>query len=276
MMTWRLWRSLQSQRRDDTVYWRHILVNRQRRMDTLAERPKPRWMQLSGFGMIAVLFSGIWVFLVPFLPLILLASGTVLAANCAVQISSAITFERERARYDVASVLPMGSTGASWLIARLIVQQIDLLERVHTLVSSFSLIFGLGVVGYFLMGGLGADVMILGVLGLSVLYVDFVQSILTGTVIGTSVATITVDRLGAVTTALLAFLMVQFLLYAVVAVLSFLILPLFVDHLLVLNGLRLLLLVSLREALLYGLWSWTAVRLDSTLAELNETVRAYT
>jgi len=273
MISWRLWRGLHSKTGDGSVYWHYILVNRRRRLYEQSDRPQPRWMQLSGFGAVAVLFSGIWVVLIPFLPLILLASGTMLGISCAVQVSSAITYERERARYDVASVLPMGSTGASWVIARIIIQQMDLLQRVHTLVGSFVLIFSLGIIGFFLINGLTLATAIIGVTVLVVLYIDFVQSVLTGTILGTGIATISRERLSSTTTSLLAFMMVQFCFYAIVGILCLLILPLIVNNTLALTLLQLGVIVMGREMLLYGLWLWAAIRLDATLDELNSTVK---
>jgi len=135
-------------------------------------------------------------------------------------------------------------------------------------------IFSLGFIGFFLIGGLEADMLIIGLAVLAVLFVDFVQSVLTGTILGVSVATISRERLSSTTTSLLTFLMVQFCFYAVMGLIALLILPIGINNQLVLTLLQLTFVLLCRELLIYAIWSWTALRLDATLEELNSTVKS--
>jgi hypothetical protein len=265
---------------------------------------KPTWGRVAGgLSVLFVCFilSGSFLPLsalsmVCFAPILLLAIGTFCGVAYAIRISGAIVNEHTQGRYELAQVSPLGAEGVSWSVGNLAYHNSHFVGQIRDLARGIYLVIGVGVTMLIGMNVIlwiplianhsgpisgremldQAEFIVPFFVVVSAIYLDLIQSILVGYVIGLIVPTMTVDRLNARGLASGLFLGVQFSFYAIVGILSFWILPEFYALLgfesgAMLNLIRLALFFGLRETLIVVLWRLLATTLDTNIGELDIT-----
>ena len=219
------------------------------------------------------------------MPLILFIS-TVIGAIAAATSSSAVSQERQAGRFALWAVTPMGEFGASWLLGLGAVHRRDAFRRLQ---SWRTWVFrgAFVLVGYVMLEVIivlstsaplwELPVIFLGlVLVMSGFYIDHIQALTLGVLVGLAMPTYAGDRIGAQTGAVVFYLFLRVLTILAAILLMFGILgPLFgllPRNFITLTGLRLLqfaAFVAVNEAVIAVVWAVLKSRLYSDAESLQ-------
>ena len=227
---------------------------------------------------LVLIVSGLFIFIV-----IVAAGGTAIGLNAAFGIGNSINREQTQGRYHLISVSPEGAVGLSLVLSVRHLRMNDYARRLHSsifgfystafTILTFGLIAGTIVLATQIDFDLGAGLLLFinAYLVVGLLYVDTVQSAITGALLGIVIPTYTRSQIDTSLSVMVGFLTVQVGIYLVIiaAFLLFGLLP-FDGFLggLILSLLRIGSAMAIREGALHLLWNWTAERLNTDLDEL--------
>lgn len=306
MLTWRLWQLLQIPFSNHPVYkrFRHHSHNTLHLSDMI---PLPKYLRrrlpwgfLAGFALVIFLVAGGWVLLlglivmIPVIPL----TGTLYGLGMAVQVAGVIAREHEQGRYTLLAVTPLGVSGLNWSVCSAVYHRNRTIGQLRDTVRGLYMVMFV-VVGLFLFVSVLTELlitdaipnpiilaealnaspfaqnsMLLGVF-IAALYVDFIQSIVVGTICGMLTPLFARNATNARGGALGLYLMTQFVFYAAVGVVCLVVVPagltlLNMTNLLVLSFIQLTIFVVSRELLIMGLWKRLSDEIGADIAELDE------
>ncbi len=303
MMTWLLWSALQRPYMQHPLF-RQLMLRHQRRQPLKWQDmiPIPRfifqndlWGALWGIIVVVLLCSGGWLIIVPIMvltPVALIIAGTAQGVYTAVRVGTNLVREREMGHTTLHGVMPAGMAGASWAMCsfvhhtnRPITQMREAVRGVYiVLFIAVGFITAVAVMIWLSTRGLSFSLnepdvstqSLLQVLRLLALliafYVDFIQSTVLGALIGLLISTIAHSRLDAGGLAFGMFLALQFIFYALVFLVNFVLVPQLIAD--ALHPGRILLQFAVyyfsREAMILILWRITAFRLQSDAKEFAQ------
>ena len=306
MITLFLWRTLQIPF-DSNPLFRYVYSGRYSRYLFKAPTALLGWPTLgfdgilgkvfSGFTMMLFLCAGGWLVIVPMvviLPLIMFFLGTLNGLAVSTGVSRIIARERQRGREHLFAVTPHGIIGANWAICTAVYHRSNFLGQFRFTINNmyYAIYIGIIVFSIFLIGhwvnlsnqGLATESARLNFFNSLILMViviafqfNYMQSIALGSLIGMIVPTYAESQSDARGLAMGLFLAIQVISYAMIILISFIILSelfeLFVieDALLLSIG-RLGVFIGIRELILWLMWRLLAKRLDVDFGELSTEV----
>jgi hypothetical protein len=222
------------------------------------------------------------------LPAILFTSAFY-SLRWAVTIGSLIAKEREVGMFDLISLSPEGGLGASWAICTASIHRNQSLQQIQSPMSwlvrlGFTLLI-LASLGNFVeplvpLGSSAAMDIIIPLLYLftlaGALYVDHMQSVAMGSLIGMLMPTYTRSRIDAGVGAFIVFLLLQVTTYMLTLLIGFSFLPSIFRGLgltptlatILLPILRLIIFGAIREGIIAGLWRVLVERLNIAASEM--------
>ncbi|MBI5671318.1 MAG: hypothetical protein HZC41_25260 [Chloroflexi bacterium] len=285
MVTLRLWRALNRPPSTHPVFQRTVVL------PVYSETHYLSWANVI-ISLVIGLSRYAPTLLFLLMPLILLVLGLTYGLDCALRVGSAITREHERDTYSLLSLTPSGPFSAMWaLCASALYRNHDFMrlrDIVRVSISS-------GVVGAVVVAGLllvftsnvftrfpqPATLTFAHLLNflviLGAVYVEYVQSLALGVLVGMAVATYTASRLDASLWAFGLYLLLQAAVYVLTLLVGFTLLPLLYDRLHLtgdyaltsLSLLRLGIFGAMRELIVTALWRSLLQRLNVTPMELD-------
>lgn len=286
MMTWRLWRALQSPPYRNPLFQRAI-------------RPRPQVYQvyldrILVIGFVAML-GGICFFSSIVLPLVFIASvglivfpllgvlfsGTVLGTLWAHEISSIISGEHERGTYNLLCLCPSGALGVNWAICTGCLYRHRALERINStqrVIFAFLITVSVNV----RESQFELALIVLYIAALTVAFhIDYVQSVVLSGLIGLYTASIVANRTDARLWTVGLFLFLQLAVYVLSWILGFVLVPglYVVLHFegtyadISLLAFRLVIFYAIREGVITGLWYLLLGRLNIQLPEMDLLLR---
>lgn len=305
MITWRLWRFLSRPYTRHPMF-RQLLVRRSRRqplrLNDVLLLPaflvkSDLWGILGGVVMVLLFCSGGWLIIFPLVivtPFLLLFSGTLYGVAVAVWTSADFAVEHEKRRVDVTAVTPAGMAGLLWAITSARQQGTGLLVQMRNialgvclgLLFVLAMVFAVGLLNWLATFGMTEDYpgqlrgstrnleqLTRVFLLICVLYVDFMQSAVLGTLVGFYTATYGLPRVNAGGLAFGVFLFVQLVSYALILTLVLVVAPNVLVGVPPLLGTlaQIGLFLLGRECLVFGLWHAVAHRLQADTTELRDT-----
>jgi hypothetical protein len=268
MLTWKLWRGLKAPPTHHPLFRRTLIA---------PLRPTPWYV---GCSVIIV---------APFLllPAILFTSAFY-SLRWAINIGSMIAHEREAGMFELVSLSADGGIGASWAICTAAIHRNQSLQQIQ---SPMSWIVRLGFT-LLLLSSLGnfveplvpsdADMPMLTLIPLLylftlalALYIDHMQSVAMGSLIGMLMPTYTRSRVDAGIGSLIVFLLLQVTTYVLTLFIGFSLIPSLLGSLAVsavaasilLPILRLAIFFVIREVIVNGLWRVLVERLNIASSE---------
>ncbi len=279
VLSLRIWLGLQKPQRSS--YKRHFLDPRQRRKPPLS-RPYAAAVIVSSVIFAACMVPSLLLLLCA-LPFSILFAGTLCGGYSTLHISGRIAHEREQGRYDLMSITAWGRSGLNWRISHDVYRGIKTVQELSRTITWIVVFFLFLCITWLVIAAItNTDVVgVMTLITVSVLfYVDFAQSIVMGCVLGMLIPTYAPEQLAARAVGVGVFLLVQFVLYAVLmgVLVTFTTtltsLSINDDHLRILG----LIAVSglLRESVIAALWWWLARRLETDVSALNRAIRTLT
>lgn len=269
MLTWKLWRGLKSPPHRHPLFRRVMLA-------PLRQTP---WY----IGCAVILVAPILL-----LPAILFTSAFY-SMRWAINIGGTIARERESGMFDLIALAPDGGIGASWAICTASIHRNQSLQQIQSPMSwivrlGFTLLV-LASLGNFVQplvpdeadGALLTIIPLLYLFTLAgALYVDHMQSVAMGGLVGMLIPTYTRSRIDAGFGALIVFLFFQVITYVVTLLVGFSLVP----NLMMRAGvtptaaaialpiIRLVIFFAIREAMISGLWRILVERLNVAASEM--------
>lgn len=299
MMTWRLWRALLSDIILSPMFRRTYIANRIRlslspshalpnpstRRFNLKERTLLLLTQIIAvLGGVGLLFG--LLCLLPVLIALFALSGVFYGARCALETSHRVTMERENGTYSILCVTPPGIFGVHWSICTGYLRQYENFNLLRVGISRTSIgvvVFACGLVAISLLSGprsvnsapLESLVWLSSMIALvAAFYLNFVQSVIIGCMVGLLVPGYTSNKLDAQLYAVSIFLTLAL---ASIALTLFVILSL--DGAFISGGLGIRLLLPLvyvlvfyliREAIITLLWNQVVSVLNTETEEVAQ------
>ncbi len=297
MITLKLWRAFHLP--FSTVMYRRFVTAKPQQVTDILHR-----FWTSDLVPLSVLFSLILlgltggmdrvVAVLSLLPLLFLASGTITGMLLTSNVSNIIASERERGHYELVSVTPVGSVGASWEICHQTYRDNRLLQSLKGILFGIHLLaFFVGVL--FLVFAVGlwtvlvstnsrqydpaeyASIWYMIIFYFSILVairIDVMQSIVVGGLVGMISPTYTSNQLDARGIAVGVYLLIQFFFYSTVAFVCFRIVPWAYTIMDVTKGveatvIQVVVFFLMREAVTYALWYVLAYRLNANRHEFS-------
>jgi hypothetical protein len=279
MLTWKIWRGLRNPPQQHQLF---------RRVMVAPLRPTPWYV-----GCAVILIAPLLL-----LPAILFTSAFY-SLRWAVTISSMIARTREAGMFDLISLSPDGALGASWAICTASIHRNQSLQQIQSPMSwlvrlGFTLLI-LASVGNFVEplvpfgtnSTLGTIIPLLYLFTLSgALYVDHMQSVAMGSLIGMLMPTYTRSRIDGGVGAFIVFLLLQVTTYVLTLLIGFSFLPSIfrgfdvtpTTAAILLPILRLVIFWAIREGMIAGLWRVLVERLNIAASEMvyvTRQVRGY-
>ena len=277
VMTWSLWKNIWGTDLQFIPYGQFIVAVQRRRDTEALDRPISLWSKILRSSLIIFAFSGLWVFAVPLLPLLLPFYIAGLGAWCANETANAIASERTRKRIDTVSVLPIGTAGVIWTITRTTLRKLELITRTNSLFANLSILGLFSIFGFTVVNAISVRLALIIVLFVVAIYFDFVQSVLIGCVIGIFTSLIDSDRVSVSTLSVLQYFCVHLLIYVtaatVLVIISNRMTTSLADYMLRITLIGIIALPLLREAILQSLWYWLTFRLETTRQEMSQLVQ---
>lgn len=240
---------------------------------------------------VVLICSGGWLFLIPFallIPLLFLSIGTLYGGNIAVHISTSVSRARSKGHLEILSTTPTGIAGSIWATTSAIYHSRQSLKQLKETAQAFYTIASILITIYITVNFIagiftGIEFMrmvrtvtntIPTLLFIGALYIDLLQSIILGCLIGMLVPTYTRNQLDSSAVSFLLFFTIQILYYTAFILIAFWLLPQIIDwHS---NALRALVqfvfFFIVREFLISYLWHLLAVRMSSDTHELGAIV----
>lgn len=245
-------------------------------------------------SLVAIAVGGyrVLLLLLFFIPLGLIAVGTFSGLLALWKTNSLVIRQTEQGKHELIAVTPAGLPGMMWALCSFAYHQGGLLRAVKETMR------GVYIFGFFILIAPAFFLLIYTIMEvltansssayseltqtliasfslLSLAYLDLVQSILVGSVLGMLIPTYTRNRIDSGGLALGAFFAVQFLAYALIALLDLVFLPQLAAQATVINGSLLIMLqvfvfFMVRETTLILLWRMLTRRIEATPAELYQ------
>ena len=269
MFTWKIWRGLRTPPQQHPLF---------RRVMVAPLRPTPWYV-----GCAIILIAPLLL-----LPAILFTSAFY-SLRWAVTIGGIIAREREVGMFDLISLSPEGGLGASWAICTASIHRNQSLQQIQSPMSwlvrlGFTLLI-LASLGNFVepLVPFGANAPMEIIIPLvylftlaGALYVDHVQSVAMGSLIGMLMPTYTRSRIDAGVGAFIVFLLLQVTTYMLTLLIGFSFLPSLFRGLglvptlvaILLPILRLVIFGLIREGMIAGLWRVLVERLNIAASEM--------
>jgi hypothetical protein len=292
MITWRLWRALTCPPFKHPLFWRIVMTRE-------PEGPARRWP--SGYvalGLIVLFICSGALFprqittialaafmIVPILLLIFTFNGLIFGLVWGMKISSTIARIYEAAIFDVLSLSPSGALGATWAIGTGCLYRNrefgDLNFPETWTIRLFVVIFAsmaLGTVsGARRANELVVPVLVYALVLIVAFYIDDIQSIVLGSLVGMLMPLYARNRLDARLWTMGLYMLIQVTTYLSVLVVGFTLLPAFYEGMAITGNYRHVALPLLSLAMFYGvrelaltlLWNNLAQRLNANPRELN-------
>jgi hypothetical protein len=293
MMTWRLWRALTHPPYRHPLFWRTVST---REPDAITWRP---WVNarivLAGLvllvcgGMVfprhinGIVMAGFLI--IPFLLLIFTFNGLIYGLVWGVKISSSIAKSYEANTFDLLALAPTGALGATWAMGTGCLYRNrnlgDLNFPETWTIRLFVIIFTAMTLGSMSGPDRGSNLVMLVLVYVLVLmagfYVDDIQSIILGSLVGMLTPIYARTRLDARLWTLGTYLLIQITTYVCSLLSGFVLLPTFYQQLeitgpytrLSLPIMGLIVFFGIRELLITALWHDLARRLNADPKELN-------
>ncbi len=305
--TWQLWRALRDPQLEHPMYQQFLHASQRNKALKFTDIiPIPKvflntslWGFISGFALVIFMCAGGWILVlpalatIPFIPL----TGTIYGLFTAIRIAGYMTRERQKNRYNLIAITPHGLAGVTWAVASAVFHRSKNVSQLRDMVMGlyivlymvFVLLLMVAIMNTIFLDRLPItpndwlltieryefmrNTLLLGI-AISALFIDFVQSIITGVLIGMMLPTYTKNATNARAVTLGLYLMIQFGIYAFVALGAIFVLPELMPYVywqndVLLAVLQLLLLITTREALLFFLWHKLADRFITETNELN-------
>jgi hypothetical protein len=296
MMSWRLWGALRNPPTFGALFRR-----------TLARRSPIRFPR-GRFSSVIESFFAIVICMVMLSPLafiiaigglLMLFNGTVYSLIWAMQASGILAGNRQSETYDMLCVGPQGALGVHWSVCTACLHRQNRLEQIHGLVRSILLVFlGLvlvvtvfmlphtsGETGRFAVAqaNQGATSLVVLATAIVLLYIDHVQSVVLGSLLGMLIPTYSNRRADAQLMTAAVYLLIQVTTYVILGVLALNVLPaLFrnVQGWIAPVGQSLILIAAfygVRELVIRVVWQMLLERLNAAPSDLDELdlTRAY-
>jgi hypothetical protein len=296
MMSWRLWGALRNPPTFEALF-RRTLARR-----THIQFPRGRFSSIleSFFAIVIcmVMLSPL-AFIVAIGGLLMLFNGTVYSLIWAMQASSILAGNRQSETYDMLCVIPQGMFGVHWSVCTACMHRQNRLEQIHGLVRSILLVFlGLvlvvtvfmlphtsGETGRFAIAqaNQGATSLVVLATATVLLYIDHVQSVVLGSLLGMLIPTYSNRRADAQLMTAAVYLLIQITTYVILGVLALNVLPaLFrdVEGWFASIGRAMLLIPTfymIRELVIRVVWQMLLERLNAAPSDLDDLdlTRAY-
>lgn len=220
---------------------------------------------------------------------VFLFNGTFYGMGWTLRLAGELAAERERNVFELLCLLPGGALALVWALATGTMHRENAFRKRYDrhrglLIAILVLMLALSFAALAGRPKFHGDIVamyaiILGVLGTS--YVDFVQSVVLSALVGTFAGLFTARRFDAELWAALVFLALQVSVYALAAVVGFVLLPPLIDKLglpawlteIVLMALRILALTGTRELVITLIWRVLDARLNTSTAERTRYTR---
>lgn len=269
MLTWKLWRGLKAPPTGHPLFQRIMAA---------PLRPTPWYV-----GCAIILLAPLLL-----LPAILFTSAFY-SLRWAINISSMIARERETGMFDLVALSMTGAIGASWAIGTASIHRNQSLQQIQSPMSwvvrfGFTLLLLASLVNFVVplmpsgtFIGIQTVIPVLYLLTLALgLYVDHVQSVALGALVGMLIPTYTRSRIDAGVGALIGFLLLQVITYALTLLIGFVLIPglfpVFGNEPLIaaiaLPLLRLLIFYAIREGIIVMVWRVLVERLNIAASEM--------
>lgn len=225
MMTWRLWQAFKHPPATHPVFQRITADRYEDRIElfTLLQRILTQgqiwfWLLLFMLNMRALIF--------------MVFSGTLYGAIWSVRISGAIAAERQNGRYDLLCSSPAGTVGATWAICTGCLHQNQALEQITSqeawsvrLILFIPIVISAPLIAHQIFSVTFSTTFVGIVAVMTVFYLDHIQSIVFGGLLGVLASHYAPNPLDQRLWALAGFFGLQIISYLIQIVVSFLILP---------------------------------------------------
>jgi len=283
MMTFKLWRALNNPPATHPIFRRTVLLPQ------LAPR---RGLSISGLmiGFVMLMSDFMPTLLILIMPFFLLICGLVYGLECAIRVSQLILTERKNNTFDLLALSPPGALAACWAICTSSLYHKRQFERLRDIVqTSAQLAIAVFLVVAVLVGAMALSIifsdaqlelpMILPMLNATavvvLIYVDYVQSTVLGSMVGLVVPTFGSSVIDSFLYAPAVFLLLKFGSYS----LWLLIAINLIDTVYQQNGwsggigdfgvtiFRVFMMVAIQELIIRGLWRLVLLRTNSQPSE---------
>lgn len=285
MLTWHLWQALHNPPQDNPLFQRIVMA--QDAKDGILHKLRI----FAAYWLACMALTLVWPLFVTNAPTLLVvlvaAANTIYGTAWAANISATITRERETDTYDLLCLLPPGAPGADWILSTAclyrssLFRQLRLLVRILATALMGALMAAMLIPAVFAFApgdlqNLSPSLFLALVYGLTAgagFYVDHIQSLVLGNVVGMLVSTYTHNRLNARLLAAGLFVLLKLLVYLLTLTLGFEMLNGgFESTTAVLPLLRLLIFYTLHEFVIAALWHILALRLETSPHELRRII----
>ena len=283
MLTWYLWQALYNPPQDNPLFQRAVTAQ------SVKEGSIHKLGIFAMYWLACIALTLVWPLLItnaPTLLVILIAAGnTIYGTAWAASISATIARERETDTYDLLCLLPPGAPGADWILSTAclyrssLFRQLRLLVRILATALMGALIAAMLIPAVFALTpgdlqALSPSLFLALVYGLTAgagFYIDHVQSLVLGNVVGMLVSTYTPNRLNARLLAAGLFVLLKLLVYLLVLTLGFEILDGRLESV-TLPLVRLFVFYVLHEAVIAALWQVLTLRLETSPHEMRRII----
>ena len=268
MLTWTLWRALRKPPFAHPLYQQII--------------GRPASPMAASLSCVVVLVAPLLL-----LPALLFLS-TVYGLRWAMQIASAIAVERETGRFDLLALAPDGAFGVSRAIMSAYLHRHESLSQIQSvggwilrLAFMLTILLALTSLAEPILTtdyapNVNEAIMVLYVVTMvAAIYIDHLQSIVIGLLVGMGLSTFAPRRLDASMGALLSYLLLQVAAYVVIVLIGFTLIPALLGAIpapyntILLALLRLATLYLVRELLIRWLWSVVVRQTNAAASELE-------
>lgn len=250
--------------------------------------PSIPWGILLFLISVVLLCSGGWFILIPLgilIPLVFLSIGTLYGGHIALHLSSIIAKLRIHGQLEILSTTPSGIIGTLWATTNAIYHSRRSLKQLKETAQRFYLIALVLISIYislnFLAGILnGVELSRMAktitnavptLLFISALYIDLLQSIILGCIVGMLIPIFTRSQLDSNALSFLVYFTSQLVYYVTFSMLAFWLLPQLLDtqptYLRAI--IQFVMFFSIREFLIISLWHLLARKIGSDIPEMN-------
>jgi len=312
MISFRLWRSLMTPFVAHPIYWRNAvwraplpqnnwIARLWRGINYLIDYRSNFVLTflLGGAVLITVCFGPTPLMIILFgiplvvmfvlIPLGMIGVGTLYGMACVMRVSDIIANERIQGRFTLLGLTSQGYIGAAWAMCSLELHTVTGLKQVRRTVNSIyvvliallimPLIFAFIVI--FTSPDAFADSDYASIVSFALLaliiFIDYVQSTITGCLVGMIAPTMTRSRADTRLMAVGMYMMLQSAVYLLIAFVCLILWPVMFDFRIALDAAYLLLCTAtfyvIREVIIVLLWLGLASRLETDLGEMKAVTR---
>lgn len=279
MITWKIWQQLKNPVSRHPLVWRVIKERTRVTYPPLG----PGLQLLCGIGLCVSMLSPIGLIFSALL-FLLVTNSTGYTVFWTAGTSGRIARLQTNDQYDLMCTAPGGKLGLHWAVCTGVLQRDNRLDKIHTVIRVLLLI-ALGIVLLTLFSSFSAGrqdwsrsaLALLNTLGLlAAVYMDHIQSVVCGSIVGMLVPLYIRRPIDARIAAVALYVLVQafgYILAILAAIDGVNIVFAGSDHAVLITAARLLVFVGIREAIIAGLWRWLLSRSETTLE--NATIPYY-